>query len=246
MKIKTKIKPWAACLLLGAGLAANRAQADAGHWYAGALSTNQGGKLFFDWSPTGQGALDAASGVSYSLNYSNSGTFAGLFNGSGPTFTALAQTTTTGGTPSPNAAAFGSFLELSLVSLSGPAGGNFYFFDTNALAPTYALAVGGTGTSDLFNMSFGNANEGPAADPYGHIHGRRYGVNLPGTYTLGVQIIDAGHNGLGGGPIQAASDIYYLTYSTNPVPEPGTAALAIAGLAGSSLIASRTRRKRVR
>jgi hypothetical protein len=242
IKLKPQIRFRAAALALGISVAAASARADAGHWYAGALSTNQGGKLYFDWTPTGQGALDAASGVSYSLNYSNSGTFAGLFNGSSPTFTGLAQTTATGGTPSPNAAAFGSLLELSIVSLAGPAGGSFYFFNSNALSPTYVLGVGGTASSDVFQLSFGNGAAG--ADPYGHIHGRRFAVDLPGTYTLGVQLFDGGHNGVGGGPIQSASDIYYVTFAT--VPEPGVATLALVSLTGTGFAAWRSRRNRLK
>jgi hypothetical protein len=93
--------------------------------------------------------------------------------------------------------------------------------------------VGSTATTDLFALSQGTA------DPYGHIHGREYAVNLPGTYTVGFQIIDTtGY--------QSASDVYYLNYLTNPVPEPSTAALLLGGVAAAGWIGKRARTKGVK
>jgi len=244
MKIKPipRLKLPTLLAVLGLSLAGSALRAaDSGHWYAGALSTNQGGQLYFDWTPTGFAGLDAAHGFTYSMNYSNSGTYAGLFNIGNPTMTALAQTTANGGTPSANAAAFGSFIELSIVSVTGPAGGSLYFF-SNSISPTFTLASGSTASSDIFQLSFGDSSAGPGADPYGHIHGRRWAVDLPGTYTVGVELFDGGHNGIGGGPIQAPSDIYYINFLA--VPEPSTAALGLLGVMLGTVGLPFLRRKR--
>lgn len=211
-----------ALLVAALGLALPAAQAQ--HINAGTLSQGQGGQLSF----IGAGATPLSPGFqqlpnTITLSFSNSGTFAGLFTKlNGPTFTALAYSN------SPFAAALGSFLELNIVSVSGPAGANFFFYDEGALAPTFTLPTGSTGNTAAFDLSEGTA------DPYGHIHGRYYAVDQPGTYSVGFQIFDASHNGLNGGPIQAPSDVYYLTYKTAVVPEPSVLAfgglLVVAGL----------------
>lgn len=230
---KTKIKSWSLALLtLGLGLAGPGAQAQ--HVNAGALSTNQGGQLYF------ANALGFVSGsgfvvtnVNVTLNYSNSGTWAGLMSSSSPTFTALAQTTNNGATPSPFAAAYGSFEQLRLESvLSGPAGGTFSFWEEGSLSPTHSLLVGtSVGSGNLFPLSNAEIGAGnPGVDPYGHLHGRRYAADLPGVYTVGFRILDTSVNGFDGGPIQSASDLYLFTFTA--VPEPSTILLAGVGWAG--------------
>lgn len=222
-------------VLLALGISLAAASAPAQHINAGAASQNPGAQLQF----INSGATFLSPGFQQltnivTLNYSNSGTYAGLFTRlNGPSFTALANSN------SPFAAALGSFLDLSIVSVAGPVGGSFYFYDVGATTPTYTLGVGGTATTDLFTLSEGTA------DPYGHIHGRRFGVDLPGTYTVGFQILDVSHNGPGGGPIHAPSDVYYLTYKTNPVPEPSVATLAFA-LAAAGFAGMRSGRNRLK
>lgn len=87
------------------------------HINAGAFSTNHGAQLYF----VNGASFVNTSGFVRTMNYSNSGTYAKLYNVSNPSFTALAQTTNNGATPSPSAAAFGSFLQLRLETVvSGP------------------------------------------------------------------------------------------------------------------------------
>ena len=50
----------------------------------------------------------------------------------------------------------------------------------------------------------------PSADPYGHIHGRRFTLSKPGLYTLGLQLLDGSSNGANGGPIHTPSAITYF------------------------------------
>jgi hypothetical protein len=231
MKANLSRKWSLAALTLGLGLAAPGVQAQ--HLNAGALSTAQDGQLYFN-NASGfvNGSGFVITSVTVSLNYSNSGTYAGYFNSGNPTFTALAQTTANGATPSPNAAAFGSFLQLRLESVvSGPVGGTFSFFDDEAVTPTYSLGVGSSVASgNLFELSDATLGAGaPGADPYGHIHGRRFAVDLPGSYLVGFRLVDTSVNGIGGGPIQSDSQLYLLTYNT-VVPEPTVASL-VAGAA---------------
>ena len=220
MQTKNKlIKSSAGLLAAGAILAAPRSQAQ-GHWYAGAFSTNQGAQLM---EYTNAGSYVASSGYVYWLTYTNGGTYSNLYNGSSPTFTALGNGTSgnSDDTGSPYAAANGSFLWNNLVSLAGPADGHFYFYDVDVYhsahtatnAPTYIIAVGNTPTNYLFALSDPTYGAGqPGGDPFGHIHGRRYGVDKPGTYTLGLQVVDLSTNGTGEGPLHTPSQIYYATF----------------------------------
>lgn len=231
--MKTNLsRKWSlAVLTLGLGLTVPGVQAQ--HLNAGALSTAQDGQLYFN---NAAGFVNdsgfVVTSVSPSMNYSNSGTYAGLFNTGSPTFTALAQTTANGATPSPNAAALGAFLQLRLESVvSGPAGGTFSFFDHGATSPTFSLGVGNSVASgNLFALSDASLGAGsPGGDPFGHIHGRRFAVDLPGSYQVGFRIVDTSVNGLGGGPIQSDSQLYLVTY-TAIVPEPTVVALMAAAV----------------
>jgi hypothetical protein len=221
MKMKTlTTKRWRAWLF-ATGIAVSAPQVWAqGHWYAGAASTNQNGQLI---EYTNAGSFVASSGYVYWLTYTNGGTYAGLYNGNSPTFTGLGNGTTTAdsGSGSPFAAANGSQLWNNLVSLAGPAGGHFYFYDvdpyhaahTPTNAPTFVIGVGDAPSNYVFALSDpANGAGAPGGDPYGHIHGRRYAVDKPGTYTLGLQVIDLSTNGAGGGPVQSTSQVYYANF----------------------------------
>lgn len=234
MKIKLSISQKWLAALLALGLAVSGAQAQ--HINAGALGTTQGSQLYF-----GNGASYVnTSGYARSLNYSNSGTFAGWFNSSSPTFTAAAQTTNNGATPALYAAAYGSFLQLRIETVaSGPVGGAFAFWEDGNLTttPTFSLNVGQTVTSgNLLDLSDASLGAGlPGADPYGHLHGRRYAVSLPGDYVVGFRIIDSSVNGLNGGPIHTDSDLFLMTFRAVAVPEPASAAMLGLGLIALSL-----------
>ncbi len=219
MKLKLSQKGSFAALVLGFGLAT--ASAQHGHLNAGAYSTNAGSQLYF----VNGASFVNTSGYVQSMSYSNSGTYAGYYN-SGPTFTSLAATTTTGGTPHPNAAALGTFLETRLETIvSGPAGGVFSFWDSGQTTPTLSLNVGQTITSgNLFDLSNAAAGAGnPGADPYGHLHGRRFSATLPGDYLVGFRIVDMTG-------FHADSDLFLMTFRAIAIPEPATAALVGVGV----------------
>lgn len=228
MKITFRIRQKWSLAVLGLGLATSQIQAQ--HINAGALSQTQGSQLYFDNAAT----YVYTSGFARSLNYSNSGQFAGWFNHSNPSFTAHAITNLSG-PPSPNAAAPGAFLQLRIETVAaGPAGGTFAFWDHGnaSTTPSISLSVGQTVASgNLFALSDVELGAGaPGADPFGHIHGRRFGVNLPGDYLVGFRIVDTSVNGLNGGPIHTDSELFLMTFRAVAVPEPTTAALLGAGI----------------
>lgn len=211
--------------------AASTLKAQHGHLDAGATSHAQDSQLI--WA--NGAAFAAGSGFVKQLDYTNSGRFAGHFQGS---ITLTALESTNGGS------ALGSFLQAQIVSVAGPAGGAFEFWDSTdlggSLVPTFVIPVGTTGGSFQFALSDASAGAGlPAQDAYGHLHGRRFSTTTAGDYTVGFRVVDTSNNGMGGGPIHAASDVLFINFTA--VPEPSIFALTAIG-AGALLLLRRRRR----
>src|SRR6185295_7256922 len=113
------------------------------------------------------------------------------------------------GGPVAGHAAFGLRLAVQVVSVQGPPGGSFAFWEGDGESDlgtiTFSVPVGTTNGTNYLIISQ-NSGE-PGADPYGHIHGREFTSSAQGIYTVGFRVIDASTNGLGSGPIQAPSDV---------------------------------------
>jgi hypothetical protein len=168
-----------------------------GHLNAGAAGTTHGDRLI--WA---NGAdFIAPSGYVKTLDYTNTGRFAGYYQG-GITPTALPATAERGG-PDPDASALGSYLQFRIACLEGPPGGSFGFWEAGATAPSISLARGETSTN-LWRLS--ESDGSPGSDPFGHIHGRRFSATKPGIYKVAFTAIDTSTNGAGGGPIHTPSE----------------------------------------
>src|SRR5262249_1238865 len=128
------------------GIAASSLAADHGHLNVGAVGTAQNDPLDFD-----NGDLFTTdSGYVFTLIYTNGGTYAGYFQGN-ITLTVLAATPAHAG-PVPGAPALGSWIFAQIVSVDGPPGGAFAFWESGATTPTISLASGNTGTN-LYRLS---------------------------------------------------------------------------------------------
>lgn len=190
------------------------AHAQHAHIYAGATNQIAGTPLWFVngdlWDTNSYGGA-AGTPACLFLEANLPDDYPGLYQ-TATTFSALPATIFTGG-PSANAAALGTYIELRFVSLQGPAGGALTIWDENInpLQPTplFTLPVGATNGTNRFNLSEGDPFD-PESDPYGHIHGRRFTLNQPGLYTLGLQLVDTASNGPGGAPVQTPSAITYF------------------------------------
>jgi len=213
-------------LILAALLAAANLRAQVhGHINAGAA----GGTLIIDNYDEFTGQKIDLAYVPVDYVYSGTGTdltpYKGYFQGN-ITFTVLAATSANAG-PVENAPALGAYIHLQLVSVSGPDGGSFGFWESGAPAPTYSLLADASGGTDLWKLSNNNGVAG--SDPFGHIHGRRFTVDTPGEYVVGFRLVDLSTNGPGGAPIYGnPSQVYYFTFSA--VPEPSTCALLVLAL----------------
>ena len=203
-----------------------------GHLNVGATAGTQNSALIF------ANGSDFAPATHYvkTLIYTNAGKYVGLYQGN-ITLTALPRTAAHAG-PDPSAPAFGSLIQASMVSVTGPVGGEFSFWENGASKATFTLRTGRTGTN-LWKLS---ENDGaPGTDPYGHIHGRRFSATLPGIYTVGFQAFDISTNGMGGGPIHTPSSITQVTFqagvnmeSIEPDYEEGHVHVRFGAMAGFS------------
>ncbi|MCX6924683.1 MAG: hypothetical protein NT154_15940 [Verrucomicrobia bacterium] len=205
----TQLKPLAAAT---AALLAAAASASAHeHLAAGANSTTPGSPLIF----VNAGDYATNSGYVFNLSADAPGSpYDGWYYTADLVFAALAATPNYGG-PEAQAAAVGSHIEIVLETFSGPPLSTLGFWETqqdgvDSTNLTWTIPVGLTHGTNRIEVS--ETDGSPAADPYGHIHGRIYGVDKPGLYTIGFRYVDTSTNGPGGGPIQAPSDRFYLYF----------------------------------
>ncbi len=176
---------------------------DHGHLNVGSTGVNQNDPLTFDNADV----FDTDTNYVKTLTLATSGAYVGYYQGN-ITFTALAATAAHAG-PALNAPALGSRIFAQLVSVTGPAGGAFAFWETSATSPTISLACGTSGTN-TWRVS---ENDGsPDSDPYGHIHGRRFTATKPGIYTVSFRAFDFSTNGVSGGPIHTPSGVVQIYF----------------------------------
>ena len=179
------------------------AEAQHAHLNGGAMDSTVGKALYF---PNGFNFV-TNSGYFLPLKKATNGPYAGHHQGS-LTLTALPATGDNGG-PAFGHAAFGARIEAVVVSVDGPPGGSFGFWDSDgeedATQLTFSVPVGQRLGTRSFVLSQNQGESG--ADPYGHIHGRRFSATVPGLYVVGFQLVDTSSNGPGGGPLHPASDI---------------------------------------
>ena len=192
-------------LLISLGSIALRAQ-DHGHLNVGAVGMAQGDKLFFQNASLFTGAYVKT------LIYTNASKFAGYFQGN-ITLTAL-HSKDAFGDPVAGGPAPGSFIIAEIVSVAGPVGGAFNFWETNsATSPAFNIPVGTANAAYRFDLSEAALGAGlPDGDPFGHIHGRRLSATIPGIYTVGFRALDVSTNGTNGGPIHTASDVLFVKF----------------------------------
>jgi hypothetical protein len=179
-----------------------------GHLNVGAEAAVQNAKLVFD----NHAEFTTENGFVKTLVYTNAGKFAGYFQGN-ITLTGL-HSTNAFGEPVAGAPAPGAFIQAQLVSVSGPAGGQFGFWDTNSAdAPAFLVPVGTVAGTNRFDVSDALLGAGsPGGDPFGHIHGRRLSATAPGLYTIGFKVFDVSTNGMGGAPLHQPSEVLYVYF----------------------------------
>ncbi len=213
--VKLFAKVHASLLLLSiCSLTSTPVEAQHAHLYAGVVSQTPGAPLWFQngylWDTNSWGGYAQSPACIY-LQDNFPDLYPGLYQ-TATTFSALPATIFNAG-PSPYAAALGTYIELSFLSLRGPTGGSLTLWneidDPAHPSVLFTIPVGTVGGTNRFNLSEGDSSD-PFADPYGHIHGRRFTLNKPGLYIVGIQLVDTSNNGPNGGPVQSSSEIIHL------------------------------------
>lgn len=161
---------------------------------------------------TWDNAAEFGRGYVKTLIFTNSGKFANVYNGN-ITLTAP-HSTNAFGEVDVAAPKLGSFIVAELVSVQGPEGGAFSFWDSNTTnAPSITLPSGTTNGTFRFELSEAALGAGtPNGDAFGHIHGRRFSATKPGVYRVGFRAYDISTNGPNGGSLQTPSGMMELTF----------------------------------
>lgn len=102
----------------------------------------------------------------------------------------------------------GALVKIELLSVAGPAGGSFSFWEVGAGSPTFTRAVGWSasgGNQPSFFASEDNTG-------YGHIHGRVFTMDRAGTYTVTFRAVDT----KSGSPYAASQNYVVQITAINP------------------------------
>lgn len=119
---------------------------------------------------------------------------------------------------SPNHPRTGSWIWAEIVSVTGPSGAHFGYWDENATVVGYSLATNQATGNPRFIISEGidDVND----DPFGHIHGRAWTADKPGDYTVGIRFIDRSTTRPGGGSWHTPSQTYLFKFQAGPSFQP--------------------------
>jgi hypothetical protein len=187
------------------------------HMPAGATSTSPGATL--EYAPTAQD-FTTNSGWVFGLNSSTTNDpYGAAYWTDDAVFIALAATPLNGG-PEPGYAALGTYIQVKLLSVAGPAGAIFGFWES-AGQGTSGEGIDGTNLTWSLTVPYHNGTNliyvsesdgSPGSDPYGHIHGRVYSFSKPGYYRATWQFVDTSTNGPRGGPVDLPSAPFVLQY----------------------------------
>lgn len=119
---------------------------------------------------------------------------------------------------SPRHAHTGSWIWCEIVSVTGPAGANFGFWDQDQSfyfdVPTISLPTNQPAGAPRFAISEGI--DDAAEDPSGHIHARSWTADRAGDYAVSFRLVDQSTSGPGGGPWHSPSAVYTFHFQAGP------------------------------
>lgn len=122
----------------------------------------------------------------------------------------------------------GAWIWAEIVSVAGPDGAIFGFWEENSNVVTHSLAANQATGNPQFVISEGI--DDPEEDPQGHIHGRAWTADKPGDYQVGIRLIDRSTSGPEGGSWHVPSQIHVFHFQTGPGFQP-----TIQGAPGTSI-----------
>lgn len=225
--MKTLFKPFGTLCALALWLAAGSAQAQLSNITAGAVSTNVGSKLQFVNRANYDSTLGKSIPLPYTLvsnlwawkgdvgdgNYGAVGQLRPYYLTTNVLFSALSTRTNS----LTGAAGTGAYVVCEVVSVTGPVGGIFQFWEKGSRWPTYTFPVGVTPNPSKNKFALSDISLGAGqvdGDAFGFIRGRRFSVTKPGDYTVGFRLIDTSVNSLSMGPLHTPSDVLTVKFTT--------------------------------
>jgi hypothetical protein len=138
-------------------------------------------------------------------------------------FTALSDVVDLGGQPiDPGHAHTGAYLEMEIVSISGPSGAHFGFWESEWSAghDTPSVSFATNHPTGNFRFILSEGIDHPLSDPFGHIHERSWTADKPGDYDISFRVVDTSTNRPGGAPWHTPSKIYILRFRAGPSFQP--------------------------
>lgn len=184
------------------------------HLEAGVASGDPGSPLVL----INEADFGGAFGFVFSLDGGDPGSpYDGYYYMNDLVFVAQAATPDFGG-PEPGSAGLGTQVAVQLLGVDGPSGSHFGFWETavdevDSTQLTWSLSVPFSNGTNLIQVT--QSAPSPTSDPYGHLHGRIYSVDVPGFYATTWRFVDVSTNGPGGGPVQAPSEPFVLYFQAD-------------------------------
>jgi hypothetical protein len=112
----------------------------------------------------------------------------------------------------------GTLVSCEIVSVTGPPGASFGFWDAGVSyyldTPTFVMSANQPTGNPRFVISEGG--DYPGADPYGHIHDRAWTADTAGDYQVTLRFVDVSTNREGGGPWHLPSRNYVYHFRAGP------------------------------
>lgn len=115
----------------------------------------------------------------------------------------------------------GAYVWMEIVSVQGPAGAKFGFWEegtSSGPAPTASFVTNQPTGNYRFVLSEGTDDSDQ--DPAGHIHGRSWTADKPGDYAIGFRLVDLSTSGPGGGSWHTPSPVYTFHFQAGPSFQP--------------------------
>jgi hypothetical protein len=115
-------------------------------------------------------------------------------------------------------AATGAYIWMEILSVTGPPGAKFGFWETGRSAAFDTPSVSFTTNAPTGNHAFVISGGYDAADqdPHGHFHGRAWTADRPGDYRVTYRLVDLSTSGPGGGPWHLPSDPFTFHFQAGP------------------------------
>lgn len=130
------------------------------------------------------------------------------------TFSLVVQSDGTYAEPGDHHPHTGALIVVEFVSVRGPSGAVFGFWEEYAAEPTLAFAANQPTQNERFVISEGF--DDAAEDPGGHIHGRAWTASKAGEYLVGMRLVDISTNAPDGQSWHAPSRVYQFRFVAGP------------------------------